>query len=381
MRKYLFYDLCYPLYKTIICRIIKHKYRFSGETIPDIEGPVFVLCNHNTDVDFLLISGISRKRLDFVAAESTLRLGIIIRGFVKLFKPVLHDKGSSGIATLKRIVERIREGRNVLLFPEGNRSFDGVTCPVSPSLGGIVKITGATLVIYRISGGYFTTPRWGRGIRKGKMSGQVIRTLSPGELKKMKPDEIQRIIEEGLSIDAYAEQKVSPVCYKGKNRALYLESLLFICPTCMKAGTLHSRNNTLHCECGYTLEYSEYGSLTDPEGKEFTITQLYNHQKKAIEQMSGATGNGLLFSDGLGCKKIDTAHTVLNESKVTLAAYTDHLQIGSESYTKDMISSIDIVQRNLLGIHIKGATEHYELSGPPEFNAVKYRLWHEKPGL
>ena len=377
MRRYLFYDRFYSICNMTLCRILGHIYRFSGEKIPDIEGPVFLLCNHNTDVDFLLISGICKKPLDFVGTESTLRLGVIAGSAARLFKPILHDKGSSGTVTLKRIVERIREGRSVLLFPEGNRSFDGKTCPVSPSLGGIAKITGATLVIYRIKGGYFTTPRWGKGIRKGKMQGQVMRILSPSELKAMNKNELQGIIEEGLFTDAYEEQEPSPVYFKGSNRALYLESLLFICPNCKKAGALHSRKNSLYCECGYTLEYSETGCLSDPEGKEFSITQLYDLQKEALTRMLDSSAAEVLFTDRLYLKKIDTAHRILEERPVTLTAYADHLCIDDISCAAGLIASIDIVQRNLLGIHIKGDAYHYELSGSPEFNAVKYRLWHE----
>ncbi|MBR4719190.1 MAG: 1-acyl-sn-glycerol-3-phosphate acyltransferase [Lachnospiraceae bacterium] len=377
MRKYLFYDIFYYIIRTTGCRILKKTFRFSGETIPDIEGPLFVLCNHNTDVDFLLISGMCKKPLDFVATESTLRLGGFISRSIRLFKPILHDKGASGLGTLKRIVERIREGRSVLLFPEGNRSFNGITCPVSNALGGIAKITGATLVIYRITGGYLTTPRWGTGLRRGRMKGQIMHILSPVELKTMKADEIQHIIVEGLLTDAYEEQKNSPVCFKGKNRAMYLESLLFICPCCRKAGTLRSRKNNLYCECGYDAEYTEYGYLVNGDGKEMSITQLYSQQKEILDMMLRSFENDQLFSDKLKILKIDTAHRILEEGSVMLEAYPDHLRIGNDSYAPDHIASIDIVQRNLLGIHIKGEPTHYELSGSPEFNAVKYRLWHE----
>ena len=159
--------------------------RFRGETIPDPGGPVFVLCNHNTDLDCILLGLSARRQIYFVATETVARMGMLGWLVRRYFDPILHRKGVQGAATVRAILSRIRDGSSVALFPEGNRSFNGLTCPIPPATGKLTRICGATLITYRLTGGYFTSPRWGRGLRRGRLTGKVEGVYSPDDLKSM----------------------------------------------------------------------------------------------------------------------------------------------------------------------------------------------------
>ena len=372
------YDRFYRFVSRVICPAIARRAGFSGEKLPTGIGPMFILCNHNTDFDFLLLLARSDEPIDFVATETMLRMNKFFEIVAKRFKPILHDKGSSGAATIKQIVGRIRDGRNVLLFPEGNRSFDGRTMNISDAIGKIVKTTGASLVIYRLSGGYLTTPRWGSKIRKGSMEGQVVRVIEAKELKQMQPEEIRRIITNGLNTDAYKEQEKRHIRFVSKAPAEYLESLLFLCPSCKKIGTLYSVKNKLACSCGYELTMDEYGYLTDEKDQRFTVTDLFGEQKKLLEALSGGSKEKVIWSDNVRMMKLSPGHEVLDDRQETILAYPDRLKIGDSSFTKDDITSVDIVQRNRLLLHIKGESGHLEFIADKTFNAVKYQLWHER---
>ena len=371
------YDRYYHLVRKTICRYIAGKVNFEGETIPDDLGPMFILCNHNTDFDFLLLSSVSKTPLDFVATETMLRMGTVSKISAKKFKPILHDKGSSGTGTLKQIVSRIKDGRSVLLFPEGNRSFDGKTGDVSASLGKTAKMIGATLVVYRLNGGYFTTPRWGREIRKGRMSGKVAAIVTPEELSAMSAQDIQSLIKNGLMTDAYEEQKENPVLFKSNVRAEYLESLLFICPKCQKTGTLTSRKDELTCSCGYRITMDEYGYLCDEDNKKYTITELFDDQKMYLTKIKDNTLDRSIWSDNVQLIKLKRDHSIVSEEAVKLSVFKDHLMINNEKLPIDHIVSIDIVQRNRLIIHINNSDVRYEFTGENAFNAVKYRIWFQ----
>lgn len=372
------YDRFFKFGSKVICPAIARRAGFSGEKLPSGIGPKFILCNHNTDFDFLLLASKSEEPIDFVATETMLRMNKFFEIVAKRLKPILHDKGSSGASTIKQIVGRIRDGRNVLLFPEGNRSFDGRTMNISDAIGKIAKTTGASLVIYRLSGGYLTTPRWGSRIRKGRMEGQVVRIIEAKELKQMPPDDIRKIIIEGLYTDAYKEQEKRHIRFVSKAPAEYLESLLFMCPDCKKIGTLHSDKNKLTCSCGYELTMDEYGYLTDKKDQRFTVTDLFDEQKKLLEALISGSKEEVLWSDNVRMMKLSTGHEVLEGSQETLLAYPDRLQVGDSSFDKEDITSVDIVQRNRLLLHIKGESGHLELVADKTFNAVKYQLWYER---
>ena len=370
------YDKYYRLARNPFRLLTSKKLNFTGDPLPEVTSPMFVLCNHNTDFDFMILMGMSRNPLEFVATETMLRMGKIQNYLAKRFNLILHDKGSKGAATIKQIVTRIKDGRNVVLFPEGNRSFDGKSGEISPAIAKIVKMTEATLVVYKLEGGYLTTPRWGRKIRKGKMTGKLMSVISPEEVRKMPVKELQTLIEKDLFTDAYEEQKTGQVAFKSKVRAEYLETLLFSCPKCRKIGTLKSKKNILSCNCGYKAKLDEYGYLFENENKKLSITGAVEDQKKYLNEIVAGSGDKSIWSDNVYASKLTNEETIEKNIETTITAFKDAITIGSDRFTRESITSIDIVQRNRLIIHVKGCDHRYEFTGDITFNAFKYRLWH-----
>ena len=347
--------------------------RYRGEPIPDPGGPVFVLSNHNTDLDCILVGLSARRQIYFVATETIVRMGLLGKLVKRYFDPILHRKGVQGAATVRAILGRIREGRSVALFPEGNRSFDGRTCPIPPATGKLARMCGATLITYRLTGGYLTSPRWGRGLRKGKMTGTVAGVYSPEQLKAMSAAEVQAAIERDLWTDAYEEQKNEPVPFRGRTRAEYLEALLFACPKCGAIGTLRSKKHTLSCACGYCETFTEYGMLG---GR--TLTDLDRDQRERLAEI--AREDGCLFSDEVTLRRIGKDHEAVSEETVTLRAFRDRFEAGALPFPMDEIDAMSIVQRNRLLLYPAKSDAHCEFTGAPSFNALKYfylfRLTH-----
>jgi 1-acyl-sn-glycerol-3-phosphate acyltransferase len=77
------------------------------------------------------------------------------------------------------MMRRLKKGYSVCLFPEGNRSFDGVTRPFPPSTGRVAKACGAALVTFRTEGAYLSNPRWGDTLRRGRVRGRVAGIYPP----------------------------------------------------------------------------------------------------------------------------------------------------------------------------------------------------------
>jgi hypothetical protein len=146
------------------------------------------------------------------------------------------------------------------LFPEGNRSFTGRTSWIFPSVGKLVRQLNCRLILFRVRGGYLSTPRWARKIRRGRIAGRVVRVMEPDELNSLSVDEINCIITDSLFVDAFADQRAGqPVMYRGKKLAESLERVLFICPHCRGIDTLTSRDDHFRCSCGLDVRYNVYG--------------------------------------------------------------------------------------------------------------------------
>ena len=353
--------------------VLRLVFRYKGEMIPELEGPVLLLYNHTTDIDFAFLAASSGTKGYFVITSTVERKGRIGKWASKKFHFILHDKGGPGIATARTMLERMKWGYGIVLAPEGNRTFSGETCPIPLSTGRLARISGATLVTYRISGGYLSTPRWGRGIRRGRMQGRVMGIYSPETLKAMSAGEIWSQIEKDLKADAFEEQKAAPLRFRKRNRAEYLETLIYLCPHCRSFDTMLSKGDTLSCGCGYFMRYSEYGYLKDRSGRKCTVSVLDKGQKKMLKVISDrADSSSVLFSDRLIQQTIDDSGQLTEERKVTMSAYKDMLKINDSMMPWEEIQAVSIVQRNMLILHIKGQKEHFEYKGSPRFNAVKY---------
>ena len=324
--------------------------RFRGESIPDPGSPVFVLCNHNTDLDCILLGLSARRQIYFVATETIARMGLLGRLVMRYFDPILHRKGVQGAATVRSILERIRAGFSVALFPEGNRSFNGQTCPIPPATGKLARMCGATLITYRLTGGYLTSPRWGRGIRRGRMTGTVVNVYSPEVLKTMSAGEVQAAIERDLWTDAYEEQKTGPVRFRGKALRAFGRGH---CPPT--------------CDCGLEAVFTETGML-EADGAQYSVTELDRLQR---ESLSGLPDEGCLFSDEVILRTVGKDHSLISERPVTLRAFRDRLETGDPMPLAE-IDGISIVQRNRLLLYPKQADGHLEITGAPGFNALKY---------
>lgn len=357
-----------PLLGPVIRGIVNYEY----EEIPEVEGPYLLLANHNTDLDPILLSMSSKRALSFVATEKITRMGIIGKLAVTLADPILHRKGKNGKKTVLSILSRLKEGRSVAMFPEGNRSFNGLSCEMSKTNARLIQSSGSTLITYRFEGGYLTSPRWGKGLRKGRMRGKLSGVYSPNELKEMSLDEINELLRRDLFVDAYADQEADPVRYRGKKRAEGIETAVFMCPDCGEIGTLESLGNEVSCYCGFKAVYDEYGYLVKEDGTRLTVTDLDRSQRKKLSELVRLNGGFPVFKDRVTMNVIDTLHKVTLKKEAEISAYPDRIVIDGEGYSFERVEGIAVHRKNLLIVNIAEMEDHFEFTGSKRFSALKY---------
>lgn len=241
---------------------LRRMFAYECTPAPEMVSNYLVLSNHNTDLDPALVALSFKEQMYFVASEHVLRNNFTARLLKWAFAPIARMKGQLASSTVMDIIRTLKSGKNVCIFAEGNRSFVGKTTPIPKATGKLAKICGAALVTYNVQGGYFTSPRWSKTIRRGKMRGRVVNVYTPEQLKTMSIEEVNAHINEDLYEDAYKRQQKDRVAFRGKRLAEKLECLLFICPECGRIGTMRSHDNVLECDCGMKAVYTAEGSIT-----------------------------------------------------------------------------------------------------------------------
>ena len=257
----------YKLLRFLLRPYLIFRFGYTYDQTNTDDAPYIVLSNHNTDWDPLLVAMSFKEQMYFVASEHIFRWGMLSRLIIFLVAPIARVKATADALTVIDILKALRAGSNVCIFAEGNRSFNGETCTILPSTGKLVKHCGVALVTYRLDGGYFTSPRWSTTLRRGAMHGQSVNVYSPQQLSQMSVDEINLAINKDLYVNAYIEQAKDPIAYHGKNLAENLETILYLCPKCLRLSTLKGKGDELTCACGLRLCYTQFGLLTGTKGE------------------------------------------------------------------------------------------------------------------
>ena len=360
----------FAFFRPFVTPLLKHRFCYTYDPIPDSAAPYFLLCNHNLEMDPILLGMAAEKQIYFVASEHIMRKGFGTWFLLRYFKPIIHAKGKAGLQSSMEILRTLKNGYNVALFPEGNRSFNGVTAPIFPATGKLARRSGASLVTYRIEGGYFSQPRWSLSLRRGRLRGKLVHIYTPEELKNMTDAEIIAAIERDLHEDAYETQKHRRVAFRGHDLAAGLESALFTCPQCGKIGALHTHRDTIECDCGFGAEYDVYGDLHGTDGKTYTVTAWDIWQREQLAALAEtADADTPLFSDDVTVHQIE-GHSIQKTFAAKLTAYPDRFTVNDTAIPSGEIDGAAIFSRNVLTAYYQNV--QYEIRGAPDFCALKY---------
>lgn len=358
-----FYWLLWPL----VVLFLRIKFGYRAERPKNLPDTYLVLANHTTDWDPVLVAAGFRRMMYFVGSEHIARWPNAYK-FLKFgFNPIMRYKGTTAFSTVTEMLRRLRAGRNVCLFAEGVRSWDGTNSPILPSTGKMVKKAKCGLVTYRIEGGYFVSPMWSTSLRKGPLRGRVANVYTAEQIAAMTAEEINEAIIRDLHEDAYERQLANPVPYKGEGLAEKMENFLFVCPRCGKIDTMGSHGDTVECAaCGHSFRYTEYGML---EGTDCTtMKELSRWQRGQVEQH--ATAGVSYTSPKAALYRLENHQTeLLCEGPVAMSEA--ELVCGDVCIPLDKISDLAMHGKRTL---VFSTDIYYEMVPAEGSNALKF-MW------
>ncbi len=356
---------------------VSFAYGYQSGNVRPRAANYLVYCNHQTLLDPAMVGADFPRHMYFVASEHVVRRkgGRLIQA---LFHPILRTKARTETDTAMAILRQLRQGHNVCVFIEGECTYDGLPMPIPENAAHLAKLSGAALITYRLHGGYFAHPRWGKGWRKGRAWGELVAEYSPEQLQAMSREALQRQIVADLFVDAYAEQARQPIPYRGKTPAESLETALFACPICHQTGGLVSRGETFRCGCGLSLTYDAYGFFQAQAGKPpfATVQDWFAWQKGWLRDLAAQAGThpGPLLADA----GQDVTLPATGESfQADLALFADTLTLTRPAgaalvFPLAEIREISCHERMRLSFIHNGIL--YELTSPYARSGVKYQL-------
>ena len=363
------HQMIWSILRPLVYPYVKFKFGYTYEKAKNLPETYIVLSNHTTDFDPIFVGLSFPKFMHFVASEHVARWKFLSTLINFSFAPIWRYKGSVAASTVIDVFKKVKDKKNVALFAEGARTWDGITGPILPSTGKMVKKAGCGLVTYKIVGGYFASPRWSQSnTRKGYVHGAPVNVYTKEQLQEMTVDEINEAINRDLYEDAYERQLQEPKKYTGKDLAKYMENLLFICPKCGKIDTIQTCDNRVTCSaCDLSFTYNEYGML---EGNTFkTVKELSDWQRAEVAHIA-KTDVVYTASNGRMITVKKHEETLVAEGPITLSPSA--LICGEIEIPLSEISEMSIHGRR--GLVFTAQKNYYELVPSAEANALKF-LW------
>lgn len=273
------------IFRPIFKLHFKLKYNLSVKVNKEIDYPCLILSNHVTSLDPFIVGSYFKKPLYYMASVDLFQhffLGKLIKFLVNPIPKAKSKK--SDLTAIKSCIKVAKENGTICIFPEGNRTVTGKIGHIDKSIAKLAKSLKLPIVLFNIHGGYGTEPRWGQGVRKGKMHCEIKKVLSYEDYKDLGLDDLYNIIVDNLTVDDLNYYN----CYKSKKSAMYLERILYICPTCGTFHTIKSKGNIVECtKCGVKVTYNNNLTFSS-DNSLFNIKNVsdwYDFQLDTVKQM------------------------------------------------------------------------------------------------
>lgn len=347
----------------IVARIYtKVKFGFKHGKPIEVPQGCLIVSNHTTNYDFLMVGSSFKKHMYFVGSEHIMRKGFVSKMIEYFFGIITRKKATVAAATVMEIKRRLNAGHNVCLFAEGQISMSGCSNRIVSSTAAVIQRLNVPVATFRMYGGYLSSPRWAMKLRKGKMSGELVRIYTPEEIKAMSVEELDRCLNEDLYVNAYEYNDDRRIAYKcGKHLAEGIEFGLVLCPQCGRLASLHGEGDSFACECGMTGSIDEYGYLHGEDRVFDTVLAWDEWQRKQIEEMKFESKEVILSHDDQVLRLVEKDRKMRIVATGKLQLTKECLSVGNYRIEVSDISSFDMIMRGFLLVNTTDK-RYYEIS-------------------
>lgn len=345
--------------------------------IPKKDMPYLVFANHSDAIDPAYIVKNTRRYVRFVMSDHVMRMGLVGKIYNFLDAPIVFEREKGTDALYKSIVDNIKAGVNVAMYPEGAMTSTGETGFISPRNASLVKECGCTFITFKGKGGYLKKPRWAKNGRKGPISGEIVNIYTKEQINAMSEEEIYEHILEDLYFNIYDEQRKNPVEYITEDPAEYAEIILYGCPKCKEIGKLRTKGDKISCPCSFEATVDNYGFWHSEDMDFDNIVDWDKFQKNLMKEITDGKKNtpDFIFGDDKQLiTTIDNGEVTTLSENGEIKLFGDRIEITTDkelfTILVNEVNSVKTSSKmNLLLVTEKG---YFEIKSPYPRSATKY---------
>ena len=181
--------------------------RYYGRNNLPESGGVVLICNHQSHFDPPLLAAGLRRRLNFLARKSLFKFKPFA-WLIDMLDAIPLETEGIGFAGIMESLKRLKNGEIILIFPEGERTWNGEIVPFREGSLVLAQRTKSAILPAAISGCYEAFPRtqryptfWGKiRVVYGKpLLHEEFKDLSEPELRRLCETKVVELYREVLS--------------------------------------------------------------------------------------------------------------------------------------------------------------------------------------
>jgi 1-acyl-sn-glycerol-3-phosphate acyltransferase len=153
---YLWYEVGY--WASVFTYTFGYSFRFEGSRHVPKKGPALIVANHQSFFDPTAI-GVAARRHLYYLARKTLFDNRIFGAYLRSVNVIPVDQEGVAKEGLKAILDQLKAGHAVLIFPEGERTWKGEVQPLKPGIQLLIRKSDAPIVPVGIAGSFNAWPR------------------------------------------------------------------------------------------------------------------------------------------------------------------------------------------------------------------------------
>ena len=330
---YCFRYLYWGLSRIFVYIYIRPKFNLVNDKISDpIPKPPFIMVsNHATFFDPWIVGHYSKYPVSIMNNEDAFHAPWIIRWYLKNIGTFPKKKGGADYKAMKTTLKRLGLGYPVLIFPEGQTTWDGATQPVYSGIEKIIKRSNVHLVMMNVKGNFLSKPWWADTYRKGKVRVKC-KVLSVEHIKTLSEQKLLETIIKYITNNEILDEQNQKIEFRGEQLACGLERFAWICRNCQSEDTLSTNGNTISCSyCSGSWTIDSHFRLSPLQKETAGINNLYDwavwHKEKTLEKINRTIkdeiitqNDTVIFCDiSFNGKFIALAEGILSLSKETLS--------------------------------------------------------------
>jgi cytidylate kinase len=153
----LWHETCYVAYFATMT--LGFSLRIQGQHNMPKHGPALLIANHQSFLDPILC-GLAARRPMVYLARKTLFKNRYAAAIIRSLNAVPIDQEGVGKEGIRTILDQLKLGKAVVVYPEGERTPHGKMQALKPGIHLLIKRAQAPIVPVGIAGAFDAMPRW-----------------------------------------------------------------------------------------------------------------------------------------------------------------------------------------------------------------------------